>query len=159
MNFMSNYFLVLSSGSDNYEEMKYGKLVFWVFTAVIVAQAIAPINSANGRLNHTFIFYVRLDYLAHIAMFSCLSVLYRVAYFPHKVFIFRNELLYLGVMLFLAFFSEAIQLLVSYRAFNIYDLVANFLGVVFSIPLTLVYRFFLNRRQKYLQSRLNEPVI
>ena len=155
---MGNYFLILSWASDNYEEMKYSKIVFWLFTAVIVAQAIAPINAANARMNNTFIFFVRLDYLVHIAMFSCLSVLYRVAYFPQNVFILRKELLYFGVILFIAFFSEAIQLLVNYRSFNINDLIANFLGVVLSIPLTIVCLFFINSRRKYLQSRFNEPM-
>jgi len=155
MNFQGNYFLILARVSDTAGNMKYAKAVFWILTIAIIVQAIAPINGVNSKLNQTFIFSMRLDYLTHIAMFSCLSALFRLAYFPQAGFVPVNELVFFSVMLFTAFFSEAIQLLVGYRAFNINDLIANFLGILCSVPLVGARRFFINNRRKYLQSGVN----
>lgn len=127
--------------------MKYGKLVFWLFTAAIIGQAIAPINGVNSKLNNTFVFFVRLDYLIHVAMFACLSVLFRLAYFPKPGFNLPKGFLFFGVMFLTAFFSEAIQWLVSYRVFNVNDLLANFIGVLLSIPLIRLFRFFFRKRK------------
>jgi VanZ family protein len=156
MNYTGNYFLILLSASDSSKRMKYSKLIFWLFTTIIMVQAIAPVNSANSKLNHTFIFFIRLDYLAHVAMFMCLSVLFRLAYFPQPGFVFSREIMYFGVMLSTAVFSEAIQWLVPYRVFNINDILANLLGVILSIPLVRQRRYFFKNDRKYLQSGVKQ---
>jgi VanZ family protein len=115
--------------------MKYFKAIFWLFSAIIILQAVAPINGPNSKLNQVYIFFIRLDYLIHTGMIMCLSVLFRIAYFPKPRMILRKELIFFGVILFAAILSEAVQLLVPYRTFNINDLTANLLGVICSIPL------------------------
>ena len=147
MNTTGNYFLVLSTARSGLLQMNYGKIVFWFFTAIIIGQAIAPINGVNSKLNNTFVFFVRLDYLIHVAMFACLSVLFRLAYFPKPGFNLSKGFLFFGVMFLTAFFSEALQWLVSYRVFNVNDLVANFIGVLLSIPLIRLFRFFFRKRK------------
>ena len=147
MNTTGNYSLVLSTARSSLLQMNYGKIVFWFFTAVIIGQAIAPINGVNSKLNNTFVLFVRLDYLIHVAMFACLSVLFRLAYFPKPGFNLSKGFLFFGVMFLTAFFSEALQWLVSYRVFNVNDLVANFIGVLLSIPLIRPFRFFFRKRK------------
>ena len=147
MNTTGNYSLVLSTARSGLLQMNYGKIVFWFFTAIIIGQAIAPINGVNSKLNNTFVFFVRLDYLIHVAMFACLSVLFRLAYFPKPGFNLSKGFLFFGVMFLTAFFSEALQWLVSYRVFNVNDLVANFIGVLLSIPLIRLFRFFFRKRK------------
>ena len=156
MNFTGIYFLILEPTSNSALRMKHTKIIFWIFTILIIGQAIAPINGVNSKLNNTFVFAIRLDYLVHVAMFAGLSVLFRLAYFRQQSLISSKALLFFGVMLAAAFFSEAIQWRVPYRVFNINDLIANFLGVLLSLPLIRQHRFFLIIRRKYLQSRLNK---
>lgn len=148
MNGTGNYSLVLSTVWYGHRQMKYGKIIFWLFTTVIIVQAIAPINGVNSKLNNTFVLVFRLDYLVHAAMFACLSVLFRMAYFPQPDFNFSRGVLFFGVMLATAFFSEALQWLVPYRVFNSNDLIANFLGVLISIPLMRPFRFFFQKGNK-----------
>ena len=147
MNSTGNYSLVLSTAWSSLLQMKYSKLVFWLFTAAIIGQAIAPINGVNSKLNNTFVLFVRLDYLIHVAMFACLSVLFRLAYFPNPGFNLSKGVLFFGIMFSTAFFSEALQWLVSYRVFNVNDLVANFIGVMLSNPLVRPFRFFFRKRK------------
>jgi VanZ family protein len=120
---------------DNPRKVKYTRIVFWIFLCGIVLQAILPINGANSRFNHTFIVYIRLDYLVHVALFFSLSVLFWLAYFREGPVNFSKSLLFLAVVFPTAFMAEAIQWLVPYRVFNINDLVANAVGVIISIPL------------------------
>ena len=147
MNSTGNYSLVLSTARTSRLQMKYSKIVFWLSAAVIIAQAIAPINGVNSKLNNTFILVVRLDYLVHVAMFACLSVLFRLAYFPQPDLSLSKGFLFFGLMFSTAFFSEALQWLVSYRVFNINDLIANFIGVILSVPLVRPFRVFFQKRK------------
>lgn len=156
MNYTGNYFLILMTAPVDSVKMKYCKKIFWIVTTIIIVQAIAPINGVNSKLNNTYLFYLRLDYLVHVAMFACLSVLFRLAYYPEKSLVFSKAVFYFSVMLTAAFCSEAIQWLVPYRVFNINDLIANFLGVILSFPLIRQGRFFFKNRRKYLQSGLNQ---
>ena len=153
MVYTRNNVLILFPASDNSIEMKYGRAAFWIFTSIIIFQAIAPINGTNSKLNNNYILSVRLDYLVHVAMFAGLAVLFRLAYFPRSGITFSRELLFFGVMLSTAFFSEAVQWFVPYRVFNINDLIANFGGVMLSIPLIRQSRLFF--KKKYLSSDLN----
>jgi glycopeptide antibiotics resistance protein len=142
-----NNSVVLWAARSSFLQMKYGKLIFWLFTAAIIGQAIAPINGVNSKLNNTFVLVFRLDYLVHVAMFACLAVLFRLAYFPTPGFGLSKAVLFFGIMFLTAFFSEAIQWLVSYRVFNVNDLVANFIGVLLSIPLMRPFGFFFRKRK------------
>ena len=157
MNSTGNYSLVLSTARSSLLQMNYGKMVFWFFTAIIIGQAIAPINGVNSKLNNTFVFFVRLDYLIHVAMFACLSVLFRLAYFPKPGFNLSKGFLFFGVMFLTAFFSEALQWLVSYRVFNVNDLVANFIGVHAKYPIDPAIPFFLSKTKKYVRAALSWP--
>ncbi len=138
--------LILLPDSDSYKAMRPGKLIFWIFTAIVILQAVAPINGVNSKLNHNYIFSIRLDYFFHLAMFACLSVLLRLAYFPEAGFSLSREGLFFGLMLSIAFLAEAVQLLVPYRAFNINDLLANICGIIMSVPLLWQRRVLLKKK-------------
>jgi VanZ family protein len=154
MNYTGNSFLILLTAPVNSVKMKYSKTIFWIFTAIIIVQAIAPINGVNSKLNNTYVFYFRLDYLVHVAMFTCLSILFRLAYFPEKNLVFSKVVFYFSVMFAAAICSEAIQWLVPYRVFNINDLIANIFGIVLSFPLIRQRNFFLKKQRKISAVRL-----
>jgi VanZ family protein len=157
MNHTDKHFLTLEPACAGFESMKFIRTVFWSFAIAIVVQAILPINGANSKLNQSYFFLWRLDYLAHIAMFASLSVLLRLAYFPQAGSDIRRELIFFGVMVFAGISSEAVQLFVRFRAFNINDLIANFLGIVVGIPLTWLCRVIVSPRQKRVQSATKDP--
>jgi VanZ family protein len=152
MTYADNNYLILEQALGGPVIMRYYRTIFWLFVTIIFVQALAPINGVNSKLNNTYIFIIRLDYLVHVAMFACLSVLLRLAYFPQQSVFFSKAIWYFSLMLFIAFFSEAIQWFVPYRVFNINDLVANFLGVILSLPLIRNRLFFSKNRGKYLRS-------
>ena len=157
MTLSNKYALILLPATAGFESMKYLRPVFWGFISVIFVQSILPLNATNSKLNQTFILSIRLDYLSHVAMFCCLSVLFRLAYFSQPGFNLLKELSFFGLVIFAAFFSEAIQLFVNFRAFNINDLIANFLGIIMGIPLAHLCRVIIADGRKYVQSASRGP--
>lgn len=94
-----------------------------------------PINNSNSKLNNTYLFVFRMDYVVHASIFLVLSVLHRLAYLQKENFSLGREFFYFGLLLFIAVMLEVLQLIVTYRVFNINDLAANIIGVILSIPL------------------------
>lgn len=115
--------------------LKYKKIIFWLFISVLVLQSIMPINNSNSKLNNTYLFVFRMDYVVHASIFLVLSVLHRLAYLQKENFSLGREFFYFGLLLFIAVMLEVLQLIVTYRVFNINDLAANIIGVILSIPL------------------------
>ena len=124
----------------NHESLKLKKAMFWFFISAVTLQSVAPINSANSKLNITYIFSIRMDYMLHVLMFLSLSVLYRLAYFQKKDFSLLKQHSYFVILLFMAIILEALQLVVPYRTFNINDMAANVLGVIIGIPVVWLIR-------------------
>jgi VanZ family protein len=91
--------------------------------------AVLPINSPDSRLNNVFVLSIRLDYLAHFAIFIPWMIIVwfstgvRFANFPWKAIGWIAAGIGLGAI------SELVQYFLPYRSFNINDLVANTMGV------------------------------
>jgi VanZ family protein len=84
--------------------------------------AIAPINGNGGSLNDIFILELRSDYLIHALQFL-----------PWMIFGMKMSkpiLYWLIAGLFFASITEGIQYFLTYRSFNINDLIANLIGVL-----------------------------
>jgi VanZ family protein len=100
------------------------------YSLLLVLLAILPINSGDSALNNNYILSLRLDYLVHFAVFIPWVVL---VWWATGVS-FRSEPLkafgWIAAGIALAVFTEAVQYLLSYRSFNINDLVANIIGIV-----------------------------
>jgi glycopeptide antibiotics resistance protein len=100
------------------------------YSLLLVLLAILPINSGDSALNNNYILSLRLDYLVHFAVFIPWVVL---VWWATGVS-FRSEPLkafgWIAAGIMLAVFTEAVQYLLSYRSFNINDLVANIIGIV-----------------------------
>jgi glycopeptide antibiotics resistance protein len=95
--------------------------LFWVYFSVIILLITIPLNSSE-KLNNISIVSFRGDYFFHSLMFI-----------PWAFFLpaFRSRILiWLLLGLTFAGLSEGLQYFLTYRAYNINDLVANMLGVL-----------------------------
>lgn len=106
------------------------KILFWGYAALLILIAILPINSAGASINHTFIVSIRLDYLLHFAIFlPWMFLMRRYSGLSFKTD-FWKTLAWIFAGIIFAMFTESLQYGLSYRAFNINDLLANGIGVL-----------------------------
>lgn len=105
--------------------------LFWSYSALLLVLAVLPINGPNNKVNNTYLVNIRGDYVIHTLIFAIWILLYKFAFLPQKGF-FKPALILplLFYVSLLAIISESLQLLVSFRSFNINDLAANFLGII-----------------------------
>jgi VanZ family protein len=105
------------------------KKLLFLYPALILLLAVLPINGPDARLNHVYILHIRLDYLAHFAIFVPWMVM--IWYFRGVRF---NDtpwqaLAWIAAGTAIAVLSELIQYFLPYRSFNINDMAANLIGV------------------------------
>ena len=119
------------------------KKLFWIYTIILVLLAVLPINSSGNAINHTFVVSIRLDYLLHCVVYIPWMVLLGLT--SKKSFIKDTftVLFYLLLALVFAFLNEGVQYYLPYRAFNINDLIANFMGVLLGHIIFYFRNFFL----------------
>lgn len=106
------------------------KYIVISYTIIILLLSVLPINGEESFLNDNFILSVRLDYLAHFALFIPWMLLVWLYAGAGSRVVLLKAVLWILAGLLLAMISEGAQYLLSYRAFNINDLVANMLGVL-----------------------------
>jgi len=98
-----------------------------VYVSTIMALSAAMINT-KAALNRTWVLHIRLDHLLHALLFIPWMVLLHWRWKEKRSVGFF--MLALGAGFLLAVISEGAQLVLPYRAFNVMDLVANWVGVV-----------------------------
>lgn len=106
------------------------KFCLFAYIAIIFLVACLSLNGASRALNETYILEFRADYLIHAGLFLFLMFLISRAYQVSYRTKFIPTLRWTAIALFIAIVSEGVQYFLTYRAFNINDLVANILGVV-----------------------------
>ena len=104
------------------------RLLFGGYLFFLILIAVFPINSTtNTTLTDVFIINIRLDHLLHATLFVPWAFLYMVTFRPVK----WNEKLMLVVYgLLMATVAEGVQYFLTYRSYNINDMIANWMGVV-----------------------------
>ena len=112
------------------------RFIFWGYLLFLILMAVLPLNSASSTsLNNLYVVRVRLDYLLHAILFIPWAFLYIIAFRPATL---NAKLLMIGSGLLMAFATEGIQYFLTYRAYNINDLLANWLGVLLSTIALLI---------------------
>ncbi|MEI6747720.1 MAG: VanZ family protein [Bacteroidota bacterium] len=106
---------------------KHLRIIFLAYLLFLVMAAVLPINSGSSSLNNTFIIHIRLDYLFHSILFVPWVLLYVLTFRPAKLF---NKFTMIGAGLLMAFATEGVQYFLTYRSYNVNDLLSNFLGVL-----------------------------
>ena len=104
---------------------------------MLILLAILPINGEGSAINHTYVVSVRLDYLVHFAVFIPWIFLAQMTNdlsfksYPMKTL----KWLFYGILFAAA--NEAIQYFIPWRAYNVNDLVSNFIGVLLGATIFL----------------------
>lgn len=114
--------------------------IFYLYAVLLIILSVLPINGPDTVINHIFIVSIRLDYLLHCLIYIPLVLFLWIdkksALFaaPGKAFIWITTLLIFAAI------TEVIQYFLTYRAFNINDMLANILGIVIGFIIILFYR-------------------
>ena len=108
--------------------MKRLRLFFCGYLLFLLLVAVLPLNNASsGALSSIFVVKIRLDYLLHSILFIPWTFLYLITFRPVKL---RDKWIMVGAGLLAAFATEGVQYFLTYRTYNINDLLSNFLGVL-----------------------------
>ncbi len=114
------------------------KFLFWGYFGFIILLVVLPLNSA-GELNDVNIVSFRGDYFFHAVVFLPWAF-FKVPFRFHAFTWFCLGLLFAAA-------TEGIQFFLSYRAFNINDVIANMAGILIGTFLfLLVSRFWILKR-------------
>jgi glycopeptide antibiotics resistance protein len=107
----------------------FRKWMFWGYLVILMAGFVYPFDKSLN-LSNIMVLELRLDYLIHGFLFIPLMVLWRLAY-P------RNPWwMILSACLVLAAGLEGIHFLLSYRSWNINDMIGNITGVFLGAALS-----------------------
>jgi len=104
---------------------------FYIYTILIILSVVLDINNSDNQINDIYIFEIRLDIIAHFMIFFVWVIFLK---FTYSLSIFKlKKLVLISIIIgfLFAFFAELIQYYLPYRAFNINDMIGNFLGIFF----------------------------
>jgi len=115
---------------NNWFTIRRTKILFMVYTIVLVLLAVLPINSTGSVINNTYLISIRLDYILHfVTILPWMFLLWKTGGVSFSSNLYQ-AFLYIIIGLIFALATETIQYFLPYRAFNINDILANCLGVV-----------------------------
>jgi VanZ family protein len=107
--------------------MKYALMIFRIYFLFLILIAVLPINNASSNtLTNVFVVNIRLDYLLHSILFIPWAFMYLVAFRPARL---SGRWIAVGTGLLMASATEGVQYFLTYRGYNINDLISNFFGV------------------------------
>lgn len=102
------------------------------YTVMILLLVTLPINGEDqvlGQLNDNYVMQIRYDYISHTLLFIPWTVLVWWGWrLPLRSK--RERIIAFVALLGFAVVCESIQLPLTYRTFNVNDLLANLLGVI-----------------------------
>jgi len=108
------------------------KLLLWIYLAVMLLLVLLPINGEKSALNNNYTFGLRWDYIIHALVYIPLPILLSL---NKKI----NYWVGVFIALILASGFEFLQYFLSYRAFNINDLMANLIGVGVGVIIAIIF--------------------
>ena len=127
---------------------KHSRVLFLGYFIFLILIAVLPLNNISSDiLNNVFIVRIRLDYLLHSLLFIPWIFLYSVTFCPENI---SDKLIMVIAGLLMAFATEGVQYFLTYRAYNINDLLANFLGVLLGS-----FALLINRKQLRIKNKKN----
>lgn len=115
---------------------KHMRIYFFGYLLFLLLVALLPLNGTSvTTMNNLFVVHIRLDYLLHAALFIPWAFIYILIFRPSG---WSQKLWVVATGLLMAFATEGIQYFLTYRAYNINDLLANFLGVFLGSILLII---------------------
>jgi VanZ family protein len=119
---------------------KVYKYIFWVGYFSVMITALLPVTGELNKINiGPEAFHIRLDHLLHLIVYFLICMYYLFGHlkgFP--LFEKNSQRKFVLLILILAIVTEVVQFWVPERAFNVFDLVFNFAGVVIGVILNMM---------------------
>jgi VanZ family protein len=107
---------------------KHLRLLFGGYLIFLILMAVLPLNSTtNTTLTDVHVIKIRLDHLLHATLFIPWAFLYLVTFRPVR---WDEKLMLVVYGLLMASAAEGVQYFLTYRSYNINDMIANWMGVV-----------------------------
>lgn len=116
--------------------------LFYLYALLIVIISVLPINGPGTAINHIFIVSIRLDYLLHCLVYIPLVLFLWIEKGSDLVLTSGKIFIWIILLLVFAAITEVIQYFLTYRAFNINDMLANILGIIIGFAIVLLYNKF-----------------
>jgi len=116
--------------TENMKE-KIFRSIFWLgYMSVLIAAFIPLKKDLHTITLNIFTLKLHFDQVLHTIVYFLICLYFPVGqYFGLTLFKKNSYRKYLILILMLATVTEAIQLAVPYRAFNLFDLAANLVGI------------------------------
>lgn len=95
-------------------------------------------------INDVYVIHIRLDHLLHSLVYLPFAFLYLHTFNPALKY---NKWLMVFAEFAMASFTEGIQYFLTYRAYNINDLLANYLGVGLGCILAITWYSIIKNKQ------------
>ena len=114
---------------------KIYRCIFWVGYIMVIIAAFVPLKRDLHKITLNIVsFKFHLDQVLHAVVYF-LICLYFLSGQALKLKLFKNRSFFkfLIVILLLATITEAVQLVVPLRAFNIFDWLANVIGICIGV--------------------------
>ena len=107
------------------------RTIFWLgYTTVLAASFITLKNDLHKITFDVISFQFHLDQVLHTVVYFLICMYFLVGnHFGLTLFKDNSIKWFLLVVLFLATFTEVVQLFVPSRAFNVFDMLSNVVGV------------------------------
>lgn len=112
------------------------KILFWVYVLVVLLLIILPLNGVK-KLNDITIISIRGDYFFHAVLLLPWMLLFPTGKLKIVIWFLIGLLFAIGI--------EFVQYFLSYRSFNINDVIANTLGVIAGLFVALGWQKFVNK--------------
>ena len=116
-----------------------------LYILVLLLLNVLPINGNDSVLNNNYLLHLRWDYLGHFVAYGLLGVLGFLFAKAKQI----NAWFTVFLLLSFAIGEEFLQKLISWRSFNINDLVANTLGVGLGVMGILIL-MAINRKFRFI---------
>jgi|BioPla2DNA2_1021312.scaffolds.fasta_scaffold13883_4 VanZ family protein len=120
--------------------MNFDKIYKYVFVIGYLGIFVLSFVPVFGNLSSTKIgpesFKIRLDFFLHFMVYLSICLYYLIGRkLGYNLFNKHSFAKFIVLVLFLAIFTEVIQLCIPSRTFNLVDLVSNLIAVFFGIVL------------------------
>ena len=115
------------------------RYIFWIGYLLVLVTAFIPLAGSldNIKLGQDA-FQIRLDHLLHFTAYFMICLYYLAGQAKGLSLFTENSLKkFVLLILLLATTTELVQLLVPNRAFNLFDMAANVLGMIVGVFITI----------------------
>ena len=114
--------------------------LFYLYALLLVIVSALPINGPGTVINDIFIISIRLDYLLHCLIYLPLVFFLWIEKESDLFITPGKTFIWITILLIFAVITEGMQFFLTYRAFNINDMLANIIGIVIGFAIVLLCR-------------------